>query len=481
MGDLLNNKWNYVELQHLASIKSGGTPSRSNKAYWNGDIPWLKISDFNDLYIRKSEEFISKIGLDNSSARIFPKGTILFTIFATIGKIGILDFEAATNQAIAGITPNDHINHKYLVYSLKQLSDGLQDVGKGVAQKNINLSILKETKIPLPPLAEQERIVAKLDKLFAQVEVMKKALERIPQLLKDFRQQVLTQAVTGKLTEEWRRGKNLVSHINIIKENRIKNFEESLKRSKKEKLKKPRMLVEDDFDLNELDKSISFPTYWILENLKNICDFITDGEHATPKRTEQGYFLLSARNVRDGFLSLENVDYVNESEFKRISQRCNPEYKDVLISCSGSVGRVAQFPNDLEAVMVRSAALLKLQSNIEISKFVEFALRSNVGQNQVEKLTKSTAQSNLFLEPIGKIVIPIPDLQEQNEIVFRVESLLDKADKIEEKYKALKTKIATFPQTILHKAFTGELVEQLPTDGDAKDLLAEIMAIKTSK
>src|SRR5690606_24319733 len=92
---------------------------------------------------------------------------------------------------------------------LIELSQSLQDVGKGVAQKNINQTILKNLQIPFPPLPEQERIVVKLDKLFAQHEKIKKALDRIPQLLKAFRQQVLMQAVTGKLTEQWREGKDL--------------------------------------------------------------------------------------------------------------------------------------------------------------------------------------------------------------------------------------------------------------------------------
>ncbi|MCZ2083647.1 MAG: restriction endonuclease subunit S [Flavobacteriales bacterium] len=174
MESKLPDNWVETELDNLAIIQSGGTPSRSKKEYWNGHIPWLKISNFKSLYINEADEFITELGLKNSSTRIFPKGTILFTIFASIGKIGILNFEAATNQAIAGITPSNKINHKYLVYCFKELSAMLQSEGKGVAQKNINQAILKNTKIPLPPLVEQERIVAKLDALFAQQEVMKK-------------------------------------------------------------------------------------------------------------------------------------------------------------------------------------------------------------------------------------------------------------------------------------------------------------------
>lgn len=97
----------WVKLGEIADIKSGGTPSRSKKEYWdNADIPWTKISDFNGKYLNKTEEFINKQGLDNSSAKLFKAGTILYSIFATIGEATILNIDSTTNQAIAGIMVN---------------------------------------------------------------------------------------------------------------------------------------------------------------------------------------------------------------------------------------------------------------------------------------------------------------------------------------------------------------------------------------
>lgn len=366
--------------------------------------------------------------------------------------------------------------NNFLLYYLNQF-DYNGFVG-GTTRLKLTQSDLKKIPFPLPPLPEQERIVAKLDALFAQHEAMRKALERIPQLLKNFRQQVLDQAISGKMTERWRDSKNLNSYLAEIKKSREKLYLKKVDESLRNGNKKPKKLITDIFNYFEFDKSIELPDYWQIDNLKNICDLITDGEHSTPKRTDEGYFLLSARNVRDGFISFDNVDYVCESEFNRLYQRCNPEHNDILISCSGSVGRVSVFPEGKKAVMVRSAALLKLQSNKNISKFIEFVLRSNLGQKQIKKLTKSTAQANLFLEPIGKIVIPIPSFEEIEKIINKIESLFSKADAIEKRYQTLKEKIDSLPQAILHKAFKGELVPQLPTDGDAKDLLEEILKLK---
>jgi type I restriction enzyme S subunit len=191
--------WIEIELGKIASVQSGGTPSRGNPKYWGGSVPWVKISDFKSLYVSETDECITEEGLKNSSARIFPSGTILLTIFATIGKVAILNIDAATNQAIAGITPATGLDSKFITYSLIQLANSLMDKGKGVAQKNINQAILKEAIIPFPPLAEQKRIVAKLDEAFQHLETLKAKLDRIPQLLKKFRETVLTHATTNCL------------------------------------------------------------------------------------------------------------------------------------------------------------------------------------------------------------------------------------------------------------------------------------------
>lgn len=113
---------NYVRLGDLCVINSGGTPRRNNESYWkNGDIPWVKISDLNNGVVESTEEFITLDGLKNSSAKIFPQGTLLYTIFATIGEVAILNIDAATNQAIVGLQlkENQKVYLKYIYYYLK--------------------------------------------------------------------------------------------------------------------------------------------------------------------------------------------------------------------------------------------------------------------------------------------------------------------------------------------------------------------------
>lgn len=156
-----------VRLGDICEIQSGGTPARSKRDYWeNGTIPWVKISDIKGKHLENTEEFITDEGLKNSSAKVFPKGTILYTIFATLGETCILNIDAATNQAIAGITiKSDGVHREYLYYYLSSLKSEVNQMGRGVAQNNINMSILRNLPIQLPPLDEQRRIAATLDKV----------------------------------------------------------------------------------------------------------------------------------------------------------------------------------------------------------------------------------------------------------------------------------------------------------------------------
>jgi len=196
--------WKWVKLGDIAKISAGGTPKRSVKEYWNGNIPWVKISDIPEHgLVLDTEEKITEKGLRNSSAKIFPKGTILFSIFATIAKVGILGIDAATNQAIAGIQIKNAqiVNRKYLFYCLKNFGLTLARIGRGMAQRNINQTILRNLKIPLPTLDEQRRIAAYLDKLSETVESLRKLQQATEKELEKLVPVILDKAFKGELWE----------------------------------------------------------------------------------------------------------------------------------------------------------------------------------------------------------------------------------------------------------------------------------------
>ena len=177
----------YKKLGNICNIVSGGTPSRSKSQYWdNGNIPWIKIRDIKSKYIEDSEEFITIEGLNNSSAKLLTKGTVLYTIFATLGEVGILKIDACANQAIAGLTVKDEtkILPEYLYYYLKSKKNIVNKLGRGVAQNNINLSMLKEIEIEVIDIVKQNNIIKTLNYVDDIIKFKSLELKQLDELVK---------------------------------------------------------------------------------------------------------------------------------------------------------------------------------------------------------------------------------------------------------------------------------------------------------
>ncbi len=433
MENELPKGWVETTLGEIAIWGSGGTPKRSEKKYYGGKIPWVKTGDLNNGLILEASEFITELGLKNSSAKLFPKGSIGIAMYgATIGKTAIFGIEASTNQACAVAQVHNGVDNLFLHSYLKSQKQNFIDKGKGGAQPNISQTVIKKHPFPLPPLLEQKRIVAKLDTLFAHLEKLQAELDRIPQLLKDFRQSVLTQAVTGKLTEE-----------------------ESGK--------------------------------WALKKISDISIIVTKG--ASPKW--QGISYVGDYNKESIlFITSENVDRfeIIEEKFKYVERKFNDKQKRSILSfgdvltniVGGSIGRTTVWKLEYDANINQAVCLIRPKNNCCLSDYLAIFLNSTLGLAALFSNVVDVARANVSLGTIKKTSLLLPPLQEQTEIVRQVEHLFSIADRIEAQYEELKDKIDVLPQAILAKAFRGELVEQLPTDGDARELLKEIQALKAS-
>ena len=160
--------WEIKPIGEVCKTGAGGTPLKSNKEYYEGgQIPWLLSGEVAQGEIFKSENFITQTGLDNSSAKIFPVNTVLVAMYgATAGQVGILRFEAATNQAVCGILPNETFIPEFIYYALLSKKAELISKAAGNAQPNISQIKIRTTEIPVPPLDEQKRIVGILDEAF---------------------------------------------------------------------------------------------------------------------------------------------------------------------------------------------------------------------------------------------------------------------------------------------------------------------------
>ncbi len=164
---------------------------------------------------------------------------------------------------------------------------------------------------------------------------------------------------------------------------------------------------------------------WSKKSYEEMSTLITDGEHQTPKRIERGIYLLSARNIYNHHLKLEDVDYITEEEYIRISKRIVPKENDILISCSGSIGRVCLVPKNLKFQLVRSVALIRVKENIN-PIFMEYLIASDFTQNQIKKETTKSSQANLFQGKIKKLVGIIPPIELQNKFAERIK-LIEKS------------------------------------------------------
>jgi type I restriction enzyme S subunit len=162
-GDPSNNplKLQTVRIGDICNVETGGTPDRRNPSYWGGgNIPWIKTAEVRDNTVFRAEEFITQKGLDSSNAAIFPKDSILVAMYGqgvTRGKVAKLGIEAATNQACAVILPSKRYNTDYLFHLLRFSYDRLRSLGRGGNQPNLNLSMVREFEITMPPIQSQER------------------------------------------------------------------------------------------------------------------------------------------------------------------------------------------------------------------------------------------------------------------------------------------------------------------------------------
>lgn len=413
--------WVWTRLDTISSITSGGTPARTNPSFWGGNIPWVKIGDIKEKYVFSSEEKITVKGLNSSSAKVFPKNTILYTIFATIGTVGILGIEAATNQAVAGITFYGEYCLDYMYYVLVGLKDILVSKGKGMAQMNINQTILKNTPIPLPPLAEQERIVAKIEELMPLVEEYGKAEEQLTKLNAEFpdklRKSILQQAVQGKLTE---RDPADEPASELIK--RIKTEKEALIKSGK--IKKEKLLSA----ITDKEKPFDIPDTWEWVRLAEISEMCLGKMLDKTKNKGVLHPYLRNVNVRWGAFDLTDIlqmKFENDEE-----EKYSVKYGDLVVCEGGEPGRCAVW-SDKDSTFRIQKALHRIRFSSCVDPFFGYRVFEYYACNgYFSKRFSGETIKHLPGAVLANIAFPLPPLAEQKRIVKRVEELLALCDEL---------------------------------------------------
>lgn len=419
------NHWTWIRFENLVNFKIGKTPSRKEDAYWNGGYSWVSISDMvSDGHINKTKESITQHALENSFKGVLsPKGTLLMSFKLTVGRVSILDINAIHNEAIISIFPyydEDNILRDYLFKTLPFLSK-FGDSKGAIKGDTLNRASINNLLIPLPPLAEQKRIVTKIEELMKEIKQYE-VLEREEQILKQtffggvwmsagkLRMAVLQAAMQGKLVEQMESEGNALDLIKEISQ-------------EKEKLKRPIKLS----IITEEEIPFDIPTSW---------QWVRLGELATIN----GGHAFKSENFKTKGVRVIRISDFNESGFK-MNQIVRHDFeesfsnylieeKNILLCMTGGTVGKSLFVQKIPEPMMTNQRVATIKINpILIEDYINYVILSPLIQ-QVILNNKNSTNDNISMECIRNFLIPLPPLSEQKRIVEKLERLLPLCDEL---------------------------------------------------
>ena len=430
MEDKLPENWIETELGKITTKPQYGWTS---KAAPGGNVKYLRTTDLSKGKVNWETVPFCVVEPDNIEKYQLEKNDIVISRAGSVGLSFRID-DPPKNTIFASYLIRFKpitVETKLIEYFLKSPNywNSISQISAGIAVQNVNASNLAELKFPLPPLPEQKRIVAKLDQLFGHLDVLKAKLEKIPALLAKFRQSVLTQAVTGKLTEAWREGKELGEWEDSYLSNLI--------------IEKPR----NGYSPRGVD-------------------YVTDVKSLSLAATTSGSF---------------DPNYVKYLDIEKPSEDSHLWLKkgDILIQRSNSldyVGTSAIYDGD-DFDFIYPDLMMKVRVNdMILPEYLYYCLSARDTREYFRQNATGTA-GNMPKINQGVVMntpISLPTIDEQREIVAQVAHLLLIVERIKSQYDTLKDKVANLPQAILTKAFRGGLVPQDPNDEPAAELLEKI-------
>lgn len=390
--------WEIKKMPCVVKWSSGGTPKATEKQYYeNGTIPWLVIGDLNNGIVTHSESMITELGLSNSSAKLVPPGTLLVAMYGSIGKLGITGMECCTNQAIAFAKEMYGVTTKYMYYYLAMIKSDLISQGKGGTQKNISLTVLNSFYVVVPPIEEQERIVAKIEELFSELDNGVETLKKTKQQLAVYRQSVL------------------------------------------------KSIFEDQFSLTTIRK---------------ISTLVTSGSRGWAQYySDTGAKFIRIGNLtRDSIkINLADTQLVNlpaNAEGLRSKLHTN----DVLISITADLGSIGLVTDDIGEAYINQHISVVRFKNPSQGRFFAWYLKSDIGQKDLLKNKRGAGKLGLGLDDIRDTKVPIVSDEYAHKTVRIIESQMSLCDNLEKTVDIALQQAEAMRQSILKKAFEGTLV-----------------------
>lgn len=401
--------WEVDNLETLAERFSGHTPDKKVETYWNGTIPWISLKDTKRLdkrYIELTKDYTTKKGIDNSSSVILPKGTVILSRDATVGKVGIIKTEMATSQHFINYVCGDKLNNLYLYYDFYYRKPMFERMGIGSTIKTIGLPFFKSLKILLPPINEQQKIATILSSVDEHIDEVDGMIEDLKKLKKGLMQKLLTVGIGHTKFKD-----SAVGRI---------------------------------------------PVEWEVAQLGNFCLKITKG--TTP--TTIGYDFVDKGINFVKVESITNMGKIIKDKFMKITQECHQKMlrsqiqtDDLLVSIAGTIGRSAIIKtNYLPANTNQALAIIRVNKQKLIEEYLHYLFSSEYLKRYTRKVSTVGAQPNMSLDQISKFIIPLPSLEEQKKIVTKLSYM----DLIIVQYENELTDLQTLKKGLMQQLLTGK-------------------------
>ena len=397
--------WRDVSVGEVCDLSTGGTPSKENTEYFdNGDILWLVSGDIHKREIFDCNGRITELGYKNSNAKFLPIDSVLIALNGqgkTRGTVALLRVRATCNQSIVAITPKnkDELDSKYLFYYLDGKYEYIRRLtgDSGTDSRGLNMPLIRKISLPIPPLKTQQKIVAKLDVIFAEIDKATVAAGANAKNSQSLFQSYLTQVFE-------RGGEGFLS-----------------------------------------------------TTLGNFYD-VRDGTHDSPKFHESGYPLVTSKNLKNGAISFEKIQYVSKDDYLSISQRSGVKKGDVLMAMIGTIGNPVVIETDAEFA-IKNVALFKTNNN-QSPHFLRYYLGSDYVVRKMEKDAKGATQKFVGLGYLRSFPINVPPFDIQISVVKELEDYERHTKKLFSSYLNKLNQLLNLKQSILKQAFSGELVKE---------------------
>lgn len=412
--------WKWVRLSTIGITQTGNTPSKSHPEYIGIDIPFITPGDILNGQICYNNQALSLLG--KNVARVCDEDSIMqVCIGGSIGKVAITDRKVAFNQQINVVSPLFCLS-KYLFAVMQSVyfTTSMKERAGGTATPIINRGLWDSLCIPLPPLAEQKRIVAKIEELLPLIDRYAVAYEKLEQFNakfpEDMKESVLQYAIQGKLVEqrpEEGTGEELYQQI----------LKEKKRLIKEGKIKKEKPLTE----IAEDEIPFDIPESWKWCRLSDVID-VRDGTHDSPKYVPVGIPLVTNKNLVNGVIDYGNVKYITQEDADKINVRSMVDDDDILFAMIGSIGNPVLVKKDRE-FCIKNMALFKRFANTDISmRYVYWFLF--YAQYKLKKEASGGVQSFISLSRFREYLIPLPPVAEQNRIVAKLEEILPLCERL---------------------------------------------------